>query len=86
MFVASFTYLALIDWLIEGQVMLDNRFFPTRFERASRRWRRAVLRQRCSRWGYSPKPTATTSRRSLVEHEHRLVHHSHTRAEQVQNR
>jgi len=26
MFVASFAYLALIDWLIEGQVMLDNRF------------------------------------------------------------
>jgi hypothetical protein len=26
MFIASFTCLALIDWLIEGQVMLDNRF------------------------------------------------------------
>jgi hypothetical protein len=26
MFITSFTCLALIDWLIEGQVMLDNRF------------------------------------------------------------
>jgi hypothetical protein len=26
LFIASFTCLALIDWPIEGQVMLDNRF------------------------------------------------------------